>query len=348
MLEGVGDCAAGTQTCDDLGKWGLDCVGEVLPSTETCDGFDNDCDGQVDQGFEPITCGQGPCQVTVNECENGVPQTCVPLDPMNVVEQCDGIDDNCNGSVDEGCACTNGQTQPCYSGPMGTAGVGICKAGTQTCVQGQWGNCMGEVLPGSETCDGVDQDCDGNLSEGSCNLPDAVSSCSNGGCVISGCTPGHSNCDASTANGCEVDHTGHSNNLPGEDLGDFNADSVYGFGCTSGGTCEGPVLTRTGTSGRYFHVDALEASSCCAYTAMRIELIVPPGTDYDLYTSGNGCFVDPDWQSLNGTGANETITIWCDDDCGGANNSFGIDIEVRHWSGDSCDPWTLNLYRRNC
>ncbi|MBL8742311.1 MAG: hypothetical protein JNK04_14480, partial [Myxococcales bacterium] len=51
---------------------------------------------------------------------------------------------------------------------------------------------------------------------------------------------------------------------------------------------------------------------------------------------------------LNGTGANEVITVWCDDDCGGADNSFGVDVEVRYYSGASCSPWTLNVYNRSC
>jgi hypothetical protein len=60
--------------------------------------------------------------------------------------------------------CPPGATQPCYSGPSGTAGVGICKAGTQTCAADgmSWGACAGEVLPQPENCaTPVDDDCDG-------------------------------------------------------------------------------------------------------------------------------------------------------------------------------------------
>jgi hypothetical protein len=347
VFANVGACADGMQTCDANGKWGS-CDGEVLPTTETCDGIDNDCDGATDQGFEPETCGQGVCQTSVETCADGMPQTCVPLMPPDPTEDCDGSDDDCDGMVDEGCTCINGQTQPCYTGPNGTQNVGVCVGGTQTCAGGQWGACNGQVTPGGESCDTIDQDCDGNVNEGTCNLPNSISSCAGGACSITGCNPGYSNCDASQTNGCETQHTGYSNASPGEYLGAFDADSYYGFLCDGGGTCEGPVVTRTGTRGRYFNIEANEASGCCAYVGMRFELSVPPGADYDLYVSGTGCFADPGWQSINGTGQTENIVIWCNDDCGGADNSFDVNVEVRHYGGASCQPWTLNVYRRNC
>ncbi len=345
---GVGECAEGVQTCDENGKWGVTCDGQVLPGHEECDGLDNDCNGEVDEGFGDQTCGLGLCVVTVPSCENGAPVVCVPLDPPSDVDLCAGEDDDCNGTADQGCACSPGETQPCYSGPPGTDGVGICHAGVQTCVGGQFGACSGEVKPGTESCDSVDQDCDGNVNEGACSLANASSSCSGGGCVIDTCATGWDQCDGNVGNGCETHHAGASNAPPGQDLGAFGADSYYGFGCSSGGSCEGPISSVTGTQGRYFDIGALESSSCCSYVSLRFELVVPPGIDYDLFVTGTGCFADPDFQSINGTGVNETITVWCEDDCGGADNGFDAGIEVRYYSGSSCDPWTLNVYRRAC
>lgn len=89
--------------------------------------------------------------------------TCVPG-----VEICDEKDNDCDGKIDEpqdlpnGCSCTPGEAQACYSGmPPSTAGVGQCKSGTQTCNGGKWGPCVGEVVPGVETCNGLDDDCNG-------------------------------------------------------------------------------------------------------------------------------------------------------------------------------------------
>ncbi len=57
-------------------------------------------------------------------------------------------------------------TRPCYSGPEGTVDVGPCVGGTQSCAEGVWGGiCASEVIPAAETCDGVDEDCDGVVDQ---------------------------------------------------------------------------------------------------------------------------------------------------------------------------------------
>jgi hypothetical protein len=68
------------------------------------------------------------------------------------------------GDADGATVCTAGATQPCYDGPVGTQGQGICQAGMQTCaVDGMsWGACAGQVLPQVENCaTPQDEDCDG-------------------------------------------------------------------------------------------------------------------------------------------------------------------------------------------
>ena len=87
-------------------------------------------------------------QGTWGSCQNEVtPQT----------ETCNNKDDDCDGQTDEDL------TQDCYSGPANTAGIGLCKKGTQTCTAGQWGSCQNEVTPNTEICNNKDDDCDGQI-----------------------------------------------------------------------------------------------------------------------------------------------------------------------------------------
>jgi hypothetical protein len=71
------------------------------------------------------------------------------------------------GCVD--CECEPGVVEDCYSGPEGTANVGMCKSGTHTCkTSGQgWFECEGEINPRGENCltPDVDEDCDGETPE---------------------------------------------------------------------------------------------------------------------------------------------------------------------------------------
>ncbi|MBK9265758.1 MAG: hypothetical protein IPM54_38970 [Polyangiaceae bacterium] len=177
--ENTGQCKSGTSTCAG-GVWGA-CAGEVLPGIEACNGIDDDCNGQTDDGFPSITCGEGACQVMIEGCIDGMVPTCEPGEPMP--ETCDGTDENCDGVIDDGinCPCTvEGEMRSCYSGSMSTKDVGQCKAGVQTCISGAWGTCDNEVLPKPEACDSLDNDCDGESDE---NLGQIT--CGAGACLVS-------------------------------------------------------------------------------------------------------------------------------------------------------------------
>jgi YVTN family beta-propeller protein len=70
-------------------------------------------------------------------------------------------------------SCDGRMHQPCYKGPIGTGGVGICKGGFRDCTWDTtlndwtiWGECVGMILPTAEICgNNIDDNCDGIVDE---------------------------------------------------------------------------------------------------------------------------------------------------------------------------------------
>jgi len=117
---GVGLCTWGSQTCEGTGEFGLwsACTGAVVPAPDVCgNGMDEDCDGQPDNGPDcctimgegacytgpPETRGVGICRPGRRTCTPGMPPGPCMGEVTPAAEICNGVDDNCNGVIDEGC-----------------------------------------------------------------------------------------------------------------------------------------------------------------------------------------------------------------------------------------------------
>ncbi len=78
-----------------------------------------------------------------------------------------GLDDDCDLIVDEGCTCRPGTTRDCFAGPPSRRNIGACSDGVMSCNEfAVWDPCGSGVFPTNETCDGVDNDCDGTADQG--------------------------------------------------------------------------------------------------------------------------------------------------------------------------------------
>ncbi|MCK6551504.1 hypothetical protein L6R52_37050, partial [Myxococcota bacterium] len=157
--DGVGDaCACGS--CDDGSPCTLDaCTSAGCTHTAVADG--------PVLAYAPTTCGTGACASSgLMVCASGaLVDTCQPGAPAASDATCDGLDEDCDGAIDED-----------YVALGTSCGVGACTAtGGTSCVAGGVVDSCTATSPraaGDYACDGVDDDCDGATDEdGRCEVP---------------------------------------------------------------------------------------------------------------------------------------------------------------------------------
>jgi hypothetical protein len=95
-----------------------------------------------------------------------------PRDAPRRSEECgNGLDDDADDSIDEGCPCGRGERQGCFPGASEARSVGRCADGLQACATqgdvefGTWSSCDGSELAVDEQCNAFDDDCDGAVDE---------------------------------------------------------------------------------------------------------------------------------------------------------------------------------------
>jgi hypothetical protein len=126
--------STGTHVCQPSCTFGAVCT----PPAETCNGIDDNCNAMVDEGF---TCSVGATRPCTATCGSTGVQTCDPFCAWGAcvppAEVCNTVDDNCNGTIDEGCGACAGC--PGAIGVTGAGGQYDSTTGTST----QTGSCGG-------------------------------------------------------------------------------------------------------------------------------------------------------------------------------------------------------------
>jgi len=209
----LGSCTAtARERCSD-GAITSTCVAEAASDDATCDGVDDDCDGQTDDEVVVVAseCGVGACAASGTVvCNAGaLIDDCVVVDAALDDSVCNGEDDDCDGATDEDAS----REVSCGEGACRAQGFAVCSDGEASldCVP------LDVAATDDATCDGVDGDCDGESDE---DFVVSETACGVGGCLRGGlaacvagavtdsCVPGGAAADDATCDGFDDDCNG--------------------------------------------------------------------------------------------------------------------------------------------
>jgi hypothetical protein len=185
--DGVASAACGGSDCDDADPT------RYPGATEVCDGDDEDCD---DATLGPDGDGDGApyfgCCDASGACGTDCDDT---RSAVNVAapETCNGLDDDCDGTVDEGVllvSCFDADGDGRGAAGMTTEGCDLPARATTTCNDCDDGDAS-RYLGAFERCNGSDDDCDGVIDEDCECLTGATRAC---GSTVGACSEGVQRC----------------------------------------------------------------------------------------------------------------------------------------------------------
>ena len=309
----TGECSPGVFSCVNAA---VVCVGGVGPTPELCNNRDDDCDGTVDDNPVDVggSCGSdvGACVFGTRVCTNGNAVCSGGI--QSTTESCNNRDDDCDSATDEMIS------QGCYTGPNNTSNVGICRPGTQVCAAGQFGTCVNQILPGTETCNNINDDCDGATDEG---LTQACYTGASNTLNVGRCRGGVQSCTAGVFGGSCVGQV-----LPGTETCNGIDDDCDGSVDEGSG---GMPLTRTcytgpsNTSGQGICVSGIESCRFGAFSPPCVGEVTPRNFDYC------GDSLDTDCDGLGDAGENCSVpgtSSFLDGGTAGSQHSFDVDVAV--------------------
>ena len=347
---------------------------------EVCDGVDNNCNGQVDEGFADQDL-DGMANCVDPDDDNDAQEDPVDCDPLNAnvyagaLEACDGLDNDCNGKVDEGFIDTDGDGDADCT-DVDTDGDGDpdtsdCQVFNPAIYHGA-----------EEGCDGIDNNCNGQVDEGFADGDkDGLANCvdpdddNDGDLDDSDCAPN----DASMYNGGQEQCDGIDNNCNGkvdEGYPNFDGDGeadCIDFDDDNDGD---PDIVDCNPVNAEIHHDAQEicdgqdndcnllvdepgAEGCSVFYkdkdddgwGMANKFQCQCGPEGDYTATGPGDCDDSTW-NINPEGSE--VCNNSDDDCDGVTDnpgSLGCENYFMDFDGDgygsmepSCICWPDNMY----